>query len=162
MKKNIPVITGGIIIGILNLYFYLALSPKILARSTAISIGGGLATSLAYLEDFIFKNNNFFSGIPPIIWTLIPGVVVGSFAGAVISKQFSWKSFLKTKLRTAQIIKSCIGGLLIGFGVMLGNGCLFKHALSGLPGLSLESILTLIGIISGIWIAMKIEEKFEG
>lgn len=159
MKKKI--ILGGLFIGALNLLFYLVVSPKIFARPTGLAIGGPLATSLAWLEDSIFGTNRIFSGIPPILWVLLPGIVVGAFASAIISRQSNWSSFWETKLKTRQIIKAGIGGILVGFGVMLANGCLIKHALSGLPGLSLESILTLVGIVIGIWWAMKIEIKME-
>jgi lipopolysaccharide export LptBFGC system permease protein LptF len=159
MKRKL--ILGGLIIGILNLIFYLVISPKIFGKSTGLAMGGPLATSLAWIESSIFGTNRIFSGIPPIIWVLVPGIVVGAFASAIISKQSEWASFCKTKLKSGRIIRTGIGGILVGFGVMLANGCLIKHALSGLPGLSLESIVTLSGIIAGIWCTLKIEERSE-
>ena len=159
MKRKL--IAGGLIIGVLNLLFYLVVSPKIFGKSTGLAMGGPLASSLAWFENSIFGKNRIFSGISPIIWFLVPGIIVGAFASAVISKQSGWTSFWETKLKTRQIIKTSVGGILVGFGVMLGNGCLIKHALSGLPGLSIESVLALIGIVTGIWFAMKMEEKSE-
>lgn len=157
MKRKLVV--GGLIIGVLNLLFYLVISPKIFGKSTGLAMGGPLATSIAWVENFIFGTNRIFSGIPSIIWSLVPGIIVGAFASAIISKQSGWMSFWKTKLKTGQIIKTSVGGILVGFGVMLANGCLIKHALSGLPGLSLESVLSLVGIVMGIWCMMKIEER---
>lgn len=159
MKRKI--IIGGLIIGALNLLFYLVISPKIFGKSTGLAIGGPLATSFAWVESSVFGKNRIFSGIPPIIWFLVSGIIVGAFASAIISKQSDWTSFWKTKLKTIQIIKASLGGILVGFGVMLANGCLIKHALSGLPGLSIESVVTLIGIVTGVYVAMKIEEKIE-
>lgn len=157
MKRKL--IAGGLIIGGLNLLFYLVISPKIFGKSTGLAMGGPLATSLAWIENSIFGTNRIFPGISPVIWFLVPGIIIGAFASAVISKQSGWTSFWRTKLRTRQIIKASIGGILVGFGVMLANGCLIKHALTGLPGLSLESVLTLVGIVTGIWCMMKIEER---
>lgn len=159
MKRKL--IVGGLIIGALNLLFYLVISPKIFGKSTSLAMGGPLATSLAWVENSILGKNMIFFGISPIIWFLVPGIIVGAFASAIISKQSNWASFWKTKLKTGQIIKASVGGILVGFGVMLANGCLIKHALSGLPGLSLESVLTLVGIVTGIWFTMKIEERIE-
>jgi uncharacterized membrane protein YedE/YeeE len=159
LRKKRKLIAGGVIIGASNLLFYLVVSPKILGKSTGLAIGGPLATSFAWIENSIFGTNTIFSGIPPVMWFLVPGVIIGSFVCAVISKQSGWPSFWRTKLKTRQIIRVSIGGILVGFGIMLANGCLIKHALSGLPGLSLESILTLVGIIAGIWCMMKIEKR---
>jgi hypothetical protein len=159
MKRKLVV--GGLIVGALNLLFYLVVSPKIFGKPTGLAIGGPLATSLAWVENFIFGTSRIFSGIPPIIWFLVPGIIIGAFASAIISKQSGWASFWKTKLKNRQIIKASVGGILVGFGVMLANGCLVKHALSGLPGLSLESVLTLAGIVTGIWCMIKIEERIE-
>ena len=159
MKRKL--IIGGMIIGALNLLFYLVVSPEIFGKSTGLAMGGPLATSLAWVEKSILGKNVIFSGIAPIIWFLVPGIIVGAFASAIISNQSDWASFWKTKLKTLQMIRASVGGILVGFGVMLANGCLIKHALSGLPGLSLESVLSLIGIVTGIWCVMKIEERFE-
>lgn len=159
MKRKI--ILSGVAIGVLNLLFYLLISPRIFGKSTGLAVGGPLATSLSWVENSILGTNRIFPGIPSIIWFLVPGIIIGAFISAVISKQSDWASFWKTKLKVGQIIKAGIGGILVGFGVMLANGCLIKHALSGLPGLSPESILSLIGIVVGIWCAMKIEWEFE-
>jgi uncharacterized membrane protein YedE/YeeE len=152
-------ILGGFIIGLLNLIFYLVVSPKIFGKSTGLAVGGPLATSLAWVESSIFGTNRIFSGVAPIIWFLVPGIIIGAFASAIISRQSDWASFWRTKLKVRQIIRAVIGGILVGFGVLLANGCLIKHALSGLPGLSPESVLAFIGIVMGIWCTMKIEEK---
>lgn len=159
MKRKI--IAGGLIIGALNLLFYLVVSPKIFGKSTGLAMGGPLATDFAWVEYSIFGANRIFSGIPPVMWSLVPGIIIGAFASAVISKQSGWTSFWRAKLKTRQIIRASIGGILVGLGVLLANGCLIKHALSGLPGLSLESVLALAGIATGILCMMKIEERIE-
>lgn len=158
MQKKI--IIGGLIIGILNLIFYLVVSPKIFGKSTGLAIGGPLATTFAWTENTVFGRNRIFAGIPPIFWTLVPGIIVGAFISALLTKRHDWASFWKTRLKSAQLIRISIGGILVGFGVLLANGCLVKHALSGLPGLSLESMFVVVGIVTGIWLAMKIEEKW--
>lgn len=153
------IIAGGLVIGVLNLLFYLVVSPRLFGESTAFALGGPLATTLAWTENFIFGRNRIFPGIPPVIWSLLPGIVIGALASGILSGHSDWTSFWRTKLETRQIIRTSAGGLLVGFGVLLGNGCLVKHALSGLPGFSFESIVTLAGIGVGIWCTIKIEEK---
>ncbi|MBU4127195.1 MAG: YeeE/YedE family protein, partial [Proteobacteria bacterium] len=48
------------------------------------------------------------------------------------------------------------GGILIGFGVLLANGCVIKHLLAGVPGLDIASFVVVAGIIMGMWLGLKI------
>jgi len=161
MRIRSSFLLGGIIFGIANLLFYLVLSPGLFGRPTAIALGGPLATTLAWIENTFLGRNKLFSGIPPIFWTLLPGILLGSFISALISKELKWTSFKKTKLRKAQLFQAIIGGILVAFGVLLGNGCLIKHLLSGIPGLSAESLIVFLGIVAGIRTTLKIQEKIQ-
>ncbi|HCJ67366.1 MAG TPA: hypothetical protein DHV62_08625 [Elusimicrobia bacterium] len=143
----------------MNLLFYLVLSPKLFGRPTAIALGGPLATTLSWLENTLFGKNKLFSGIPPIFWTLLSGIILGSFIAGLISKELRWTSFKKIKLGKIQLFQAMIGGILVAFGVLLANGCLIKHLLSGLPGLSSESLIVVLGIVAGIWTTLKIQGK---
>lgn len=152
---------GGLALGITNLLFYLILSPGLFGRPTAIALGGPLATTLSWLENILLGTNKLFSGIPPIFWTLLPGIILGSFIAGLISKELKWTSLQKTKLKKSHLFQAIIGGILVAFGVLLGNGCLIKHLLSGIPGLSAESLIVFLGIITGIWTTLKIQEKIQ-
>ncbi len=46
--------------------------------------------------------------------------------------------------------------MLIGFGVLLANGCVIKHLLAGVPGLDVASFVAVGGIIIGMWLGLKI------
>lgn len=81
-----------------------------------------------------------------VAWLVI-GIVVGSFIAALIAKEF--------KLRAPAIrvlVQTFVGGLLMGFGAVTSGGCNIGHILSGVPQLSLGSILAAISIILGAWL----------
>jgi uncharacterized membrane protein YedE/YeeE len=82
------------------------------------------------------------------IGLLIVGVVVGALIAALISKEFK---FRVPDVRT--LVQTFIGGLLMGFGAVTSGGCNIGHLLSGIPQLSLGSILAGISIVLGAWAA---------
>ena len=76
------------------------------------------------------------------------GVLGGAFLAAVVTRTFHW---VAPPLQ--QFKWNLVGGLLMGFGAVLGLGCNIGQGLSGISTLSVGSILTmtfiLIGAISG-------------
>ena len=81
-----------------------------------------------------------------ISWMII-GTVVGAFVAALIAREL--------KLRVPPVKRLLItfgGGLLMGFGAVLSGGCNVTHILSGIPQLSIGSLLAGIFIILGAWL----------
>ena len=79
------------------------------------------------------------------------GTIVGSFAWALWSHSFRLESFRDPE----DMINHIVGGVLMGFGGILGLGCTIGQGLSGISTLALGSILVLISIIGGSVAAMK-------
>ncbi len=89
-------------------------------------------------------------GYPEFNWfgLLIIGTVLGALVAALIAKEF--------KLRAPSpgtLIITFAGGLLMGFGAVTSGGCNIGHILSGVPQLSLGSILAGAFIVIGAWVA---------
>lgn len=80
-------------------------------------------------------------------WMII-GIVVGSLVAALIAKEFKFR--VPSALT---LLQTFAGGLLMGFGAVTSGGCNIGHLLSGVPQLSLGSILAGISIILGAWAA---------
>jgi uncharacterized membrane protein YedE/YeeE len=95
-------------------------------------------------------------GIPPIFRFLILGIVLGSFIDAVLSKDLTWKGFNEQRIFKEDLPYDIGGGVLIGFGVLLANGCVIKHLLAGVPGLDIASFVAVAGIVIGMRIGLKI------
>ncbi|GAI03767.1 unnamed protein product [marine sediment metagenome] len=50
------------------------------------------------------------------------------------------------------LLQTFIGGCLMGFGAVSSTGCNIGHILSGVPQLSLGSLLAAATIILGAWL----------
>ncbi|HUU53085.1 MAG TPA: YeeE/YedE thiosulfate transporter family protein [Candidatus Bathyarchaeia archaeon] len=150
-------IIGGLGVGLLGLLFYF-ISPfwSSTGKPEVISVGGFLANTISWGEKAILTDNYLVSGIPPILRYLILGIVLGSFVDSVLSKKLTWKGFNKQKIIKDDLPYDIGGGILIGFGVLLANGCVIKHLLAGVPGLDIASFVAVGGIIIGIWFGLKI------
>ena len=79
---------------------------------------------------------------------LIIGIVVGGLIAALISKEFKFRA-----PKPLVMLQTFAGGLLMGFGAVTSGGCNIGHLLSGIPQLSLGSILAGISIFLGAWAA---------
>lgn len=82
------------------------------------------------------------------IGLLIIGIVVGGLIAALISKEFKFRV-----PKPLVLLQTFIGGLLMGFGAVTSGGCNIGHLLSGVPMLSLGSILAGLSIVLGAWAA---------
>ena len=81
----------------------------------------------------------------------VAGVILGSFAYAIVTGRFRWESFTNTTDMRHHII----GGTLMGFGGVTGLGCTIGQGISGVSTLALGSFVTLFAIIGGAVLAMK-------
>jgi len=144
-------------VGLLALLFYF-ISPfwSSTGKPEVISVGGFLANTLAWGEKVGLPANYLLSGSPPILRYLILGICLGSFIDALLSKDLTWKGFREQKLLKDDLPYDIGGGVLIGFGILLANGCVIKHLLAGVPGLDVASFVAVGGIIIGMWFGLKI------
>jgi uncharacterized membrane protein YedE/YeeE len=73
------------------------------------------------------------------------GIVAGSFAYAMATRQFRWEGFASLEDLRTQLI----GAVLMGFGGVTATGCTIGQGLSGVSTLALGSFIALAGIIAG-------------
>jgi uncharacterized membrane protein YedE/YeeE len=78
---------------------------------------------------------------------LIVGIIVGAAVAALIAGEFKFRVPKWTVL-----IQTFFGGALMGFGAVCSTGCNIGHVLSGVPQLSIGSILAGLAIILGCWL----------
>jgi uncharacterized membrane protein YedE/YeeE len=79
------------------------------------------------------------------------GVVLGSFAYAISTRQFRWEGFASMEDLRTQLI----GAMLMGFGGVTAVGCTVGQGLSGVSTLALGSFIALAGIVGGAVVTMK-------
>ena len=79
---------------------------------------------------------------------LIVGVILGAFFAALAAKE------LKLRIPPPRLMaQSLFGGLVMGFGCVLGDGCNISTILIGVPLFSIGSILAGTFTIFGVWTA---------
>jgi uncharacterized membrane protein YedE/YeeE len=124
----------GIVVGIVGMIAFLSF------KTYALGISGGWFSFLDALISGDPDKLNWFA-------FLVIGVVVGAAIAAVVAGEF--------KLRAPdarRLLQQFIGGLIMGIGAIIGTACNIGHILSGIPQLSLGSILGGASIILGCWV----------
>ena len=81
------------------------------------------------------------------------GVVAGSAAWALVTRQFRWEGFRDT----ADLVRHLAGGALMGFGGVTAMGCTIGQGITGVSTLALGSIITLLAIVAGAAATLKYE-----
>jgi len=77
-------------------------------------------------------------------------VIIGALASALLGKEFA--------IRIApggELAKGFLGGILMGIGCIIGFGCTIGNFFSGWAALSLGAIIFVIGLIVGVFFAVK-------
>lgn len=142
--KHWPVWVGGIILGLLNILLFAIKSPW--GASGGITNWGDNLFSL-----FGIFNNK---GITPInesnYGMLVLLIVLGSFVGALFSKEFAIRIPPK-----GEMIKGFLGGGLMAVGATVGIGCSIGSFFSGVPALSGGAIIFGFGLFAGVIVSLK-------
>lgn len=102
--------------------------------------------NINYLMTYTGSTINF--GIAAVL-----GVLTGSFLYAVLSGNFRIETFGSRD----DMIRHMLGGILMGFGGVLGLGCTIGQGVTGMSTLALGAAITLTMIIFGAALTMKME-----
>ncbi len=81
------------------------------------------------------------------------GVILGSFLWSVFSKGFRVEWFASA----GDFFNHFIGAIMMGFGGVLAMGCTVGQGITGISTLALGSIITLLAIIFGSALTMKVQ-----
>lgn len=108
------------------------------------------AYSLEMLMLWTDKSLKISFGIASLI-----GVVLGSLAYSLATRQFRWEGFASLDDLRNQLL----GAVLMGFGGVTAMGCTVGQGLSGVSTLALGSMLALTGIVAGAVAMMKWQQR---
>ena len=117
---------------------------------------GGLVIGLSASALLYF--NGSIAGISGLFWSSLNApskngwsavlFIIGLPLGALLFHHLSGKPIPDN---TGSWIQAVLGGLLVGFGVKLGNGCTSGHGVCGIARFSIRSLVaTLIFMATGI------------
>jgi hypothetical protein len=117
---------------------------------------GAVAVAQLFGDDVVYNNtylNALFAEFPRIGLgpeeTLIIFLVIGSLTAAMLSRSFKIRLPRKSRLPSA-----IFGGLLMGVASRIAPGCNIANVITGFGGLSLHSVLVVIGMMIGIFIVV--------
>jgi len=130
-------VNTGILVGIIGILAF----P--LSAAAGRNYPLGITAGWINIVQVIFTDGTF-----NWVGMLIIGIVIGGLVAALISKEFKFRV-----PKPLVLVQTFIGGLLMGFGAVTSGGCNIGHLLSGIPQLSLGSILAGISIVLGAWAA---------
>jgi len=102
--------------------------------------------SLMYLLTFTGSTINF--GVAAVF-----GVILGSFLYVILTGRFRLETFTDR----ADMLRHLLGGIAMGFGGVLALGCTIGQGVTGMSTLALGSLLSLISIVFGSALTMKVE-----
>ena len=104
-------------------------------------------------QSFGFAASGFDSSFLSFGVVAVLGVILGSLVWSLISRSFRIEWFASPK----DFFNHVIGGVLMGFGGVLGLGCTVGQAITGVSTLALGSFLVFLGIVFGSALTMKIQ-----
>jgi len=81
------------------------------------------------------------------------GVILGSLAYAVLARKFRIEWFVSK----GDFLNHAVGGVLMGTGGVLSMGCTVGQGITGVSTLALGSFMTLLSIIFGSALTMKVQ-----
>lgn len=81
------------------------------------------------------------------------GVIAGSFAWSIVTRNFRWEGFASVEDTASHLI----GAALMGFGGVVAMGCTVGQGITGFSTLALGSILTFLAIVLGATVTLKFQ-----
>ena len=105
-----------------------------------------IGQGLMYLQTFTGSTINF--GI-----AAVAGVILGSFLYVILTGKFRLETFSNRD----DMIRHMLGGVFMGFGGVLALGCTIGQGVTGMSTLALGSLFSLLSIVFGSALTMKVE-----
>jgi len=162
-QREWPWWQAGILLGLLNmLAFYTA--NYYLSTSTTFSRAAGMLVGL-FAPGHVAENTYYQAHKPVVEWQFM--VVIGIFIGTFLASKLSgsFRVSLVPDLFAARFGQGAIrrsgigllGGVLLGFGARMADGCTSGHTISGAAQLALSGWVATMGFfLGGIALALLI------
>ncbi len=96
-------------------------------------------------------------GFSPLLLTFAMFAGIGAIAGSFLYSLFTGKLKIEWFTDLRDFANHIIGGLLMGIGGVLGMGCTIGQGVSGASTLAIGAFLTMISIMLGSALTMKIQ-----
>lgn len=84
------------------------------------------------------------------------GIILGALAATLFASEFKLKKIKSKK----QVVAAVLGGLLMGYGARLANGCNIGALFTAIASLSLSGWIFGLFLLVGAFIGSKLLAKF--
>ncbi|MCL6554238.1 MAG: YeeE/YedE family protein, partial [Firmicutes bacterium] len=148
---------GGVALGVLNVWLYLAHMPwGVTGELARWAIG---ALEMAGLGPGPLQGAGTLSGCALVgtrgPWishtlTLDAGVVAGAFAGALLAGEFR----IRRPAERRRYVQALAGGMVMGYGASLAMGCTVGAFFSAIPSLALNGWVFGVALAVGAWLGV--------
>jgi hypothetical protein len=148
-------VTGGLV-GLVGVFAYL----RVEALGVTAQLGSLSRTTLhsaGLLPDRLNGLDTFAGCATLVVQTitnngwLISGLVLASFAAALLSNRFSISPLTVGNSTTA-----LLGGILMGWGAMTALGCTVGTLLSGISAFALSGWVFALAVFVGVWLGIRL------
>ena len=140
------IVVGGCVVAAWFITGYLGQDDFDPVAAQGLTFIGPTGNTLSYLMTFTGAHINF--GIAVTF-----GMILGSFIYAIISGTFRIETFSNQ----SEMVGHLIGGAMMGFGGVLSFGCTIGQGVTGISTLAIGSFITLLMIIFGSALTMKVQ-----
>ncbi len=115
------------------------------------------AQALTFVQPSGQLYNWGLSGFSPLMLTFAMFAAMGAIIGALLYSAGTRKFKIEWFNDSRDFINHIIGGLLMGIGGVLGMGCTIGQGVSGASTLALGSFMTMLAIMLGSALTMKVQ-----
>lgn len=116
------------------------------ARFESYTFVGPTGDTVMYLMTFTGSTIGF--GIAAVF-----GVILGAFSYALFTRKLRLETFTDRD----DMVRHIFGGIFMGFGGVLALGCTIGQGITGMSTLALGSMVTLLSIVFGSALTMKVQ-----
>ena len=152
--RSWPYWLGGLLIGLFNVFEYIMEKPWGITTATSRWAGKilqwfGVDTQnwLYFIQKKMEAKHYFMYGSD----TINIGLVLGAF----IAANFAYEFAIRGARRKSMYLQALIGGILMGYGARLANGCNLGAFICSIPSLSLSGWIFWIGLTLGAFLGVK-------
>lgn len=166
LRKPWPYWVGGVLLGTFNVILLAVTGTAWQITSSFLLWGAGILEKFGlepfkwdyfnYIESHykgIISNHNVFINQFSI---LNIGVIVGALIATLLASEFKFKKIKSKK----HAMFALIGGIMMGYGSRLINGCTVGSFFDGIPSFSLHAWVFWIFVVLGAMVGTKILVKF--
>jgi uncharacterized membrane protein YedE/YeeE len=153
-RRGWPVVAGGVTLGVLNVFLYIAHMPwgitgEISRWAAGISRLAGFPPPTLLGVDQLGGCTLTLGGNRLITHslTLDVGMVVGSLAAALLAREFR----IRVPPNPRRYVQAFLGGILMGYGAGIAMGCTIGAFFSAIPSLGLNGWVFGLSLLAGAY-----------